>query len=57
MCAYRLCVVRRVRYYAMVAEWDAMVGQYMSTVKELGIWNQTVFIVTRSCDAIVILRA
>jgi len=36
----------RAKYYAMVAEWDAMVGQYMDTVKELGVWNQTVFIVT-----------
>jgi arylsulfatase A-like enzyme len=33
-------------YLAMVAEWDAMVGQYMETVKKLGIWNETVFIVT-----------
>ena len=36
----------RAKYYAMVAEWDAMVGQYVETVKDLGIMNQTVFIVT-----------
>jgi choline-sulfatase len=36
----------RAKYYAMIAEWDAMVGQYMQTVKDLGVWNQTVFIVT-----------
>jgi arylsulfatase K len=36
----------RSKYYAMIAEWDAMVGQYMDTVKTLGVWNQTVFIVT-----------
>ena len=35
----------RSKYYAMIAEWDAMVGQYMDTVKTLGVWNQTVFIV------------
>jgi arylsulfatase A-like enzyme len=36
----------RAKYYAMIAEWDAMVGQYMETVKDIGVWNQTVFIVT-----------
>merc|ERR1711968_88706 len=36
----------RAKYYAMIAEWDAMVGQYMDAVKESGVWNETVFIVT-----------
>eukprot|EP00656_Telonema_subtile_P028988 TRINITY_DN3180_c0_g1_i4.p1 TRINITY_DN3180_c0_g1~~TRINITY_DN3180_c0_g1_i4.p1 ORF type:complete len:421 (+),score=103.57 TRINITY_DN3180_c0_g1_i4:336-1598(+) len=36
----------RAKYYAMIAEFDAMVGQYMDTVKEMGVWNNTVFIVT-----------
>ena len=39
---------RRIRriYLAMVAEFDAMVGAYMGAVKEAGVWNNTVFIVT-----------
>lgn len=37
--------VRRV-YFAMIAEFDAMVGQYMRAVKEAGVWNNTVWIVT-----------
>ena len=36
----------RAKYYAMIAEWDAMVGQYMQTVDDLGVTNLTVFIVT-----------
>jgi hypothetical protein len=37
--------VRRV-YFAMIAEFDAMVGQYMQAVKDAGVWHQTVLIVT-----------
>ena len=37
--------VRRI-YYAMIAEWDAMVGAHMDAVRKAGVWNQTVFIVT-----------
>eukprot|EP01047_Picozoa_sp_COSAG01_P071296 COSAG01_NODE_11028_length_2024_cov_1.436364_2_plen_384_part_00 len=39
---------RKIRsiYYAMIAEFDAMVGYYMDTVKAAGVWNQTVTIVT-----------
>eukprot|EP01047_Picozoa_sp_COSAG01_P015704 COSAG01_NODE_790_length_13572_cov_4.015587_8_plen_496_part_00 len=36
----------RTIYYAMIAEFDAMVGKYMDTVKAAGVWNQTVTIVT-----------
>ena len=36
----------RAKYYAMVAEWDAMVGEYVDTVDALGVMNETVFIVT-----------
>lgn len=37
--------VRRV-YYAMIAEFDQMVGEYIAAVKQIGAWNNTVFIVT-----------
>jgi len=37
--------IRRI-YYSMIAEFDAMVGAYISAVKEAGLWNSTVFIVT-----------
>lgn len=37
--------IRRI-YYAMIAEFDAMVGKYMEAVKQAGVWNNTVFIVT-----------
>lgn len=39
---------RRIRriYLAMVAEFDAMVGAYMTAVEAAGVWNETVFIVT-----------
>jgi arylsulfatase A-like enzyme len=30
----------------MIAEFDAMVGKYMDTVKAAGVWNQTVLIIT-----------
>jgi len=45
---YNVSRIRKVRriYAAMVAEWDAMVGAYMQTVKDLGVWNNTVWIVT-----------
>ena len=42
---YRRRNVRRI-YYAMIAEFDAMVGRYMDTVNEAGLWDNTVFIVT-----------
>eukprot|EP00755_Sulcionema_specki_P019737 Sspe_Gene.70221::Locus_41454_Transcript_2_4_Confidence_0.286_Length_1886::g.70221::m.70221/K12376/ARSK; arylsulfatase K len=35
----------RAVYYAMIAEFDAMVGAYMDTVRTAGIWDTTVFIV------------
>jgi len=37
--------VRRI-YYAMIAEFDAMVGAYMNAIRDLGEWENTVFIVT-----------
>ncbi len=39
---------RRIRriYYAMISEFDAMVGEYMKAVEEVGQWNNTIFIVT-----------
>eukprot|EP00966_Prymnesium_polylepis_P011522 265312-Prymnesium_polylepis.1 len=37
--------IRRI-YYAMVAEFDDMVGAYMDGVKAAGAWNNTVWIVT-----------
>ena len=30
----------------MIAEFDAMVGKYVDTVKAAGVWEQTVTIVT-----------
>ena len=36
----------RAKYYAMINEFDAMVGQYLDTVDELGVGDRTVFIVT-----------
>ena len=36
----------RAVYYAMIAEFDAMVGKYIDTVEEAGITDSTVFIVT-----------
>ena len=42
-----LLLFRLLRFlHLLPTQWDAMVGQYMDVVKELGIWNQTVFIVT-----------
>eukprot|EP01064_Diplonema_japonicum_P027660 TRINITY_DN4046_c2_g1_i2.p1 TRINITY_DN4046_c2_g1~~TRINITY_DN4046_c2_g1_i2.p1 ORF type:complete len:560 (+),score=170.94 TRINITY_DN4046_c2_g1_i2:43-1722(+) len=45
---YSMSRRREVRsvYYAMIAEFDAMVGEYVRTVKEGGAWDSTVFIVT-----------
>lgn len=39
---------RRIRqiYYATIAEFDAMVGRYMDTINDLGLANNTVFVVT-----------
>lgn len=37
--------IRRI-YYAMIAEFDAMVGAYMDAVKEIGEWDNTIFVVT-----------
>ena len=39
---------RRIRsiYYAMIAEFDSMVGEYVQTIKDAGVWEQTVLIVT-----------
>lgn len=37
--------IRRI-YYAMIAEFDAMVGRYMDTIDELGLTANTVFVVT-----------
>jgi arylsulfatase A-like enzyme len=37
--------IRRI-YYAMIAEFDAMVGAYMQAVKEIGEWENTIFVVT-----------
>ena len=39
---------RRIRriYYAMISEFDAMVGEYMKAVEDAGQWDNTVFIVT-----------
>jgi len=42
---YRRRNIRRI-YAAMVAEFDDMVGAYMTAAKEAGVWNNTVFIVT-----------
>jgi arylsulfatase A-like enzyme len=33
-------------YYAMIAEWDAMVGAYVDTVKKAGVWDNTVTIIS-----------
>ena len=30
----------------MIAEFDAMVGMYIETVKDAGVWNNTVWVVT-----------
>ena len=37
--------IRRI-YYAMIAEFDAMVGAYMDAIRDIGEWDNTVFIVT-----------
>ena len=42
---YRKRNVRRI-YYAMIAEFDAMVGRYIDAVKDAGLSDNTVFIVT-----------
>ena len=42
---YRRRNVRRI-YYAMIAEFDAMVGKYIDAVTNAGVLNNTVFIVT-----------
>eukprot|EP00658_Telonema_sp_P-2_P002081 TRINITY_DN10789_c0_g1_i3.p1 TRINITY_DN10789_c0_g1~~TRINITY_DN10789_c0_g1_i3.p1 ORF type:complete len:445 (-),score=109.41 TRINITY_DN10789_c0_g1_i3:301-1506(-) len=36
----------RALYYAMIAEFDTMVGEYIRAVKQAGVWDNTVFIVT-----------
>ena len=41
----RRCKIRQI-YYAMIAEFDAMVGKYMDAVKQAGVWDNTVWIVT-----------
>ena len=45
---YSITRRRQIRsiYYAMIAEFDAMVGKYMEAVQQAGAWNNTVFIVT-----------
>ena len=45
---YAIARRRKIRqiYYAMIAEFDAMVGKYMDAVKQAGVWNNTVWIVT-----------
>lgn len=40
----RLARVRRI-YYAEVAEFDAMVGEYMKAVQDAGVLNNTIFVV------------
>ena len=42
---YRKRNVRRI-YYAMIAEFDAMVGRYIETVDKAGLSDNTVFILT-----------
>ena len=42
---YRKRNVRRI-YYAMIAEFDAMVGRYKDAVREAGLWKNTIFIIT-----------
>jgi arylsulfatase K len=37
--------IRRI-YYAMIAEFDAMVGAYMQAIRDIGEWDNTIFIVT-----------
>ena len=37
--------IRRI-YYSMIAEFDAMVGAYMDAIRDIGEWENTVFIVT-----------
>eukprot|EP01065_Artemidia_motanka_P008014 TRINITY_DN14003_c0_g1_i1.p2 TRINITY_DN14003_c0_g1~~TRINITY_DN14003_c0_g1_i1.p2 ORF type:complete len:637 (+),score=193.67 TRINITY_DN14003_c0_g1_i1:54-1913(+) len=32
-------------YYAMIAEFDGMVGAYMNTINESGVWNETAWVV------------
>lgn len=33
-------------YYAMIAEFDAMVGAYMDVIRDIGEWENTIFVVT-----------
>ncbi|CAB9521624.1 Arylsulfatase K [Seminavis robusta] len=44
---YRRRNIRRI-YYAMIAEFDSMVGAYMDTIQQMGqdVWDNTIFIVT-----------
>jgi arylsulfatase K len=42
---YRRRNIRRI-YYAMIAEFDAMVGAYMQAIRDIGEWDNTIFIVT-----------
>ena len=39
---------RKIRsiYYAMIAEFDSMAGEYVQTIKDAGVWEETVLIVT-----------
>mgnify|MGYP005844955453 CR=1 FL=1 len=41
----RIRNIRRI-YYAMIAEFDAMVGAYMQAVQDIGAWDNTIFVVT-----------
>lgn len=42
---YRRRNIRHI-YYAMIAEFDAMVGAYMQAIRDIGEWDNTIFIVT-----------
>jgi len=41
----RIRNIRRI-YYAMIAEFDAMVGAYMQAIRDIGEWDNTIFIIT-----------
>ena len=45
---YSIARRRRIRriYYAMISEFDAMVGTYVDTVRNMGKMNNTIFIIT-----------
>jgi arylsulfatase A-like enzyme len=50
--------IRRIRtiYYAMVAEWDAMVGAYVAAVRDAGLLDNTVFVVDADHGDMQLLR-